>query len=86
MNAPPVVNENIESGEQQHEERSTPLCLEANRDHDACSQSKNGNNDTCNVPVALEDEADEQEDEEHTSSKLEVLAPVGLGDRGKTSK
>lgn len=67
---PEIVDEEIEDGEEQDEERGRPTGLEAYGDHDAGSQAKDGNKDAEERPLPLKNEAEEEEDEEHTSCEL----------------
>lgn len=70
MHAPPVVDEDVEDGEESDKEACTPLGLESDGDHDAGDKTDERDDDTGKCPVALEDESNEQEDEEDTASEL----------------
>lgn len=68
MNGPPVVGENVENTQNYYEERSRPLGLEANSNHDTGSETDNGNENTDEAPFTLDNEPKEEEDEENTTS------------------
>lgn len=70
MCRPPVVHQEVENGEQEDKEGGGPSCLEAYGNHDACAEAEDGNKDAEYRPVALQDEAEEEEDEENPSSEL----------------
>lgn len=72
VHAPPVVDEHVEDAQQEDEERGAVLCLEANGDHDAGSEADDGDEHAGKGPGALEDKADEEEDEEDASGELEA--------------
>lgn len=74
VDAPPVVDEDVENTEEGHQETGTPFRLESNGDHDTSAETDNGNEDPGERPVTLEDESDEQEDKEDTTSKLEAAS------------
>lgn len=65
-----TANTHVEYTEQQNQEASAPASLEANSDHDARAKAENGNDDSCDAPVTLDDEADEEEDEQNATGKL----------------
>lgn len=60
----------VEDAQQQHQEARAPAGLEANGDHDTCAEAKDRDDDSGNRPGALDDEADEEEDEQHSPGKL----------------
>lgn len=70
--APPVVDEHVEYGEQDDEERGRPLGLEADGDHPARDEAEDGDEHAGDGPFALDDEPDEKEDEEDSSDELEA--------------
>ena len=72
MDAPPVVSKDVEDAENEDEEGGRPLGLEANSDHSASAETKDRDENTHEAPLALEDEAKEQEDEEHTTGQKEA--------------
>ena len=72
MNAPPVVDKDVEDAKEKDEEAGAPLCLESNGHHDASTETDERDDDASERPRALEDEADEEEDEEDTTGKLEA--------------
>lgn len=59
VNAPPVVNEDVEDAQDDHQERGRPFGLEPDGYHDASRKAHNGDKYTCNTPLALENEPDE---------------------------
>jgi hypothetical protein len=63
VNTPPVVGEHVEDAEDDDKERGGPFGLETDGDHDASSEPKNGDKETCDAPLSLENESEEQEDE-----------------------
>ena len=69
---PPVVDEDVEDAEESDEEAGAPFGLEAHGDHDTGSEADDGHEDPGERPAALEDEADEEEDQQHPSSELEA--------------
>lgn len=73
VNAPPVVDEHIEHGQQKDEERARPLGLETHGNHATRAQTDDGHKDPSNGPIPLDYEADKQEDEENTASELEAV-------------
>jgi hypothetical protein len=72
VNRPPVVRKDVENAENQDEECCRPLGFEANGNHYACCHTQNGNDNTCNAPVALQDETQEKENEQDASSEQEA--------------
>lgn len=86
VQCPPVVDVEVEDAEDEHQHNSRELGLEANNDHDAGNQSEQASNDSPEAPVATEDEANEEEDEQDTSSKLEIHLLVLLVELGKTGR
>lgn len=72
MDAPPIVDQNVEDAQKEDQERRAPLRLEADDDHDASAEAKERNEDTRERPGALEDEADEEEDEQNSTGELEA--------------
>ena len=63
MDAPEVVDEDVEDAEDDNKERASPLCLESNSNHRARSQTNKRDKYTGNTPLPTEREANEQEDE-----------------------
>ena len=83
---PEVVDQHIEHTQQNHQENSTPLSLEAHNNHNASTQTEQADNDTPQAPLAREDESDKEEDQQHTTSKLDVHLAVLLVQLGQTSR
>lgn len=73
VDAPPIVNEDIEDAQKSDKETGTPFGLKAHGDHDTGAQTDDGDDDTGEGPVALEDETNEKEDEEDSAGKLEAV-------------
>lgn len=72
MYAPPVVGKDVEDTQDDDQERSRPLGFEANSDHDASGKTEKRDKDTTYAPLALEDEANEQEYEQDTAGEEEA--------------
>lgn len=73
VDAPPVVNEDVEDAQKSDKETGTPLGLEADGDHDTGAQTNDGDDDTGERPVPLENKTDEEEDEENSARELEAV-------------
>lgn len=86
MNRPKVVDEQVEDAQDQHQKAGAPSGLESDDDHDASSETENRDNDTCQCPFALDDEADEKEDEQNAAGELEVDLAIGFAERRKSGK
>jgi len=76
MHAPPVVDEHVEDAQNENEESSRPFGLEPNGYHGACNEANYGDEYAGNAPFALEDETKEKENEENTSSELEIFPTI----------
>jgi ABC-type nickel/cobalt efflux system permease component RcnA len=72
VDAPPVVDKDVENRKKDDEERSGPLCLEADGDHDAGTEADDGNDHARECPCALKHKSDEKEYKEHAASQLET--------------
>ena len=72
VNTPEVVDEHVEDAEQPDEEAGAVLCLEADGNHDARAEADDGDEHAGERPVALKDEADEEEDEQDATRELEA--------------
>jgi len=83
---PEVVHQYIEHTQQNNQDDSTPLSLEANNDHDTSDETKSTNNDTPEAPCASEDESNEEEDEKNTTGELHVHLAVLLVKLGQTGR
>lgn len=87
MHAPPVVDEEVEDGEQENEEGSGPFGFESSYDHDGRSQAEEGDDCSDECKLAIKNKADEKEDEQHAACELKVLFPVCFRQYvGKSSK
>ena len=81
---PEVVHKNVEDAQNHDKHNGTPLRLESNRNHDTSHSADQNHKHSPEAPLASEDEADEQEDEKDTTSKLEVHFAVLLVELGET--
>lgn len=86
MESPEVVDQEVEDAQDDNEQSGAVLGLESNDNHDARNTAKGGDNDTPKRPLSAENESNEEEDQEDTTSKLEVHLAILLVDLGKTSK
>jgi hypothetical protein len=68
----PVVDEYVEDAQERNEEARTVFRLEPDGDHDASAEADDGDEDAGKRPIALENEADEEEDEEDPAGELEA--------------
>ena len=84
VQGPPVVDVEVEDAEDQHQHDGRELGLESNNNHDAGNESKQASHDPPEAPVTAENEADKEEDEQNTTSELEVHLLVLLVELGKT--
>jgi len=73
VDGPPVVNQNVEDGEENDEECRGPSGFEAYCDHDAGGKTHNRHDDTCKGPLALEDDTNEEEYKKHAARQLEAV-------------
>lgn len=87
MNAPEIINQNIEDTQQCNEEHSRIFCFESNCNHDTCEKSDCTDcNTTCTPAISSENEAEEEEDEKDSTCELKV-GPVcrrGIGEFWKS--
>ena len=72
MHTPPVVRKDVECAQYKHEENSRPFGFEANGYHSACGETKDGDEETGDGPLPLENESEEEENEEDTTCKKEA--------------
>lgn len=86
MGRPPVVDQQVEHAQQEHQERRAPPCLESHSDHDASAESKDGHEHSEQCPLSCENEAEEEEDQEDSSCQLKVDSLVRLADVGQTGE
>ena len=75
---PEVVDHDIEDAQDHHQDDGTPLRFEAYHHHNTSHRTKANHNQSTYAEVSCKDEADEQENEQHSSSKLKVHLPVLL--------
>lgn len=78
--SPEVVHQHVEDTQDEYQQRGAPLRLESHHNHDACDQADDGDKHSPDGPLSTEHEADEEEDEEHTTSELEVHLAILLLD------
>ena len=83
---PEVVDEQIEDAQDDDEQDGAELGLEADNHHDAGAGAKDADNDAPDGPLAAEDEADEEEDEQDAACELKVHLPVLLVDLWEPGK
>jgi hypothetical protein len=74
--SPEVVDEQVENTENDHKHHSTPLSLEAHNNHHTSNRSQKNNHNPSKAPLTSKDKAYEQENQQHTSSELEVHLAV----------
>lgn len=86
IDRPPVVDHNVEDGQEQDQEHGRPLGLESNSDHDTGGKANNRGNDARQRPRTVEGESNKQKDEKNSSSELEVGPLVVLSNRGQAGK
>lgn len=72
VHRPPVVDGNIEDGEEDDKEGCRPLGFEAHGDHDASDEPDERHQCAPNAPFSLDDEAEEEKDEENAAGKEEA--------------
>lgn len=82
--SPEVVDQDVEHTQQHNQHDRTPLGLESNNDHDTRDEAEQADNNAPETPLAGEDESDEEEDQQHTTSELDVHLAVLLIELGKT--
>lgn len=72
VDAPEVVDEDVEDAEHQDQEPCRPLRLETDGDHDARHQADDGDEHAGDAPLSTEDESDEEEDEQDAAREQEA--------------
>ena len=80
---PEVVDKDVENAQDGDEDDGAPLGLETNNDHHAGNETDHDNRHATNAPLAGEDEANEQENEQHATGELEVHLAVLLVELGQ---
>ena len=83
---PEIVHNQIENTQNDNEKSRAELGLESNNYHDTGTGAQDGDSNTPDGPLAAENKADEQEDEQHTSGQLEVHLAVLLIELGQASE
>ena len=69
---PKVIHKHIEETQQDHQQDSTPFCLEPDDDHDTGNKSQQADENPPEPPLAREDESDKKKDEQNTTGKLDI--------------
>ena len=72
VDAPPVVDKDVEDAEDEDEERGRPLGLEADGNHRARGETDERHKEPSDAPLAAEGEANEEENEQDASRKEEA--------------
>lgn len=86
VKSPEVVHQQVKAAQDDDKQGSAVLGLETHDNHDTGASAKDADEDTPEGPLAAEDEANEEEDQEHTTSQLEVHLLVLLIQGGETGK
>jgi hypothetical protein len=73
VHSPPVICKYIEDTQDNDKECGRPLGFETDGNHCACTHSNQGNNDTNNAPLSLQNETEEKENEQDASSEQEAI-------------
>lgn len=68
-NSPPVVSEDIEDAEDNNKKYGRPFGFETNGNHNTCTKTNDRHEDTGDGPCSLDNEAEEEENEEDTTSQ-----------------
>lgn len=72
MDTPPVVDEDVEYGQREDQERGGPLGLETDCNHDACRKTDEGHEEPDEAPFTPDHEPNKEEDQEDATSKQET--------------
>ena len=72
VDAPPVVNEDVETAEYEHKEGRRPLRLETDSNHRTCGNANQGDEYAGEAPFSAEHKADEEEDQKDASREQEA--------------
>lgn len=83
--SPEVVDEQVEDAQNDNKHYSAPLGLESDNDHDTSHGTKKNDNQSPEAPLACEDEANKEENEQDAAGKLKVhltVLFVELGEAG----
>lgn len=83
---PPIVGEDVENTQQDDQEGSGPLGLEADSDHDACSKTEKRDKYTTYAPFSLKDEPNKQEYEQDAPGKEEARGTERQRDQRELKK
>ena len=74
MHAPPRIREHVEDAKHNNEECAGPFGFEADGDEGAGCETEDGDEEAGDGPLALDNEAEEKEDEEDATGKEEAGA------------
>ena len=83
---PEVVDKHVEDTEEHDQDDGTELGLETDDDHDTSHKPNQADQHSPEAPFTCKDEADEEEDQKHSSSELNVHLLVLFINRGQSSK
>ncbi len=72
VDTPPIIHGNVENTERDDEECCRPLGFEANGNHNACNKTEQREERASDAPFALENKAEEKEDEEDAAREKET--------------
>jgi len=75
---PEIIDQDVEHAQQHDQHNGAQLRLESHNDHDAGHESNQAHEHPPEAPAAREDEANEQENEEYSSPKLDIHLAVVL--------
>ena len=85
MYAPPVVDEDVEDGQCNDQERRGPLSLETDCNHDACRETNEGHQEPNDTPFTPNHETNEKEDKEDTTGQQETVTMMSLDCQNRAS-
>lgn len=77
---PEVVDQQVENTQDNDEHYRTEFRLESHNDHHTRYKAKDADNHPPEAPFPGENEADEEENQQHATSELEVHLPILLID------
>ena len=85
INAPPIIDKDIEGTEDNHEECRRPFGLETDGNHSASGKTNQRDKCSRNAPLSPKHKSDEEEDEQNTSCEQEADGRVSdvIGDTDK---
>jgi len=86
VDTPPIIYGNVENTERDDEECCRPLGFEANGNHNACNKTEQREERASDAPFALENKAEEKEDEEDATREKEIFPAVIFTDARDSSE